>query len=308
MKERIQIEDALKHLYKQEYQDQPGTLESVAGALALDLERSGALLAKLQVSGLVHMRREAYRLTDDGRHYASQVIRAHRLYETYLARETGFREEDWHNKAEAIEHRLTPPEVDRMARELGHPRFDPHGDPIPTRAGEIPPAEGKLLAECPGGWEGRILHVEDEPAAVYAGIVAAGLAPDVTLRVLESTPTRIRILANGRRVGLTLPMAANIQVAELGGDEQIDESLESLDGLEEGRKAAVVGLSPACRGAERSRLLDLGLVPGTVVVKEMVNPAGSPAAYRIRGALIALRREQGEKIMVRTLAEPEPEA
>ena len=301
MKDRIQIEDALKHLYKQEYQGLPGTLESVAGALSLGLEPAGRLMATLQTSGLVTMRNEAYRLTWKGRRYAAQVVRAHRLYETYLARETGYREEDWHQKAESQEHLLSPPEVDRISRELGHPRFDPHGDPIPTRDGELPPAEGRVLQECAPGWEGRVVHVEDEPLAVYSRIVAAGLAPGVGLRVVDASTEGVRILVNGRKMDLTLPMAANIHVSELEADQQLDESIESLNCLPEGRKAMVVGLSPACRGAERSRLLDLGLVPGTVVEKELINPSGSPAAYRIRGALVALRREQGEKIMVRTV-------
>ena len=299
MKNRIYIEDALKHLYKQEYQGQAGSLESVAGVLGFGLEPAGRLLATLQTSELVVRRNESYRLTRKGRRYAAQVVRAHRLYETYLAQQTGYREEDWHQKAESQEHRLSPPEVDRISRELGHPRFDPHGDPIPTASGDLPPAEGWSLQECAPGWEGRILHVEDEPRAVFAKIVAAGLAPDVRLRVIEVSAAGVRILVNGRERELSLPMAANIEVSDLEPEQTLDDSVGNLNSLREGRRATVVGLSPACRGAERSRLLDLGLVPGTVVEKELENPSGSPAAYRIRGALIALRREQGEKIMVR---------
>jgi DtxR family Mn-dependent transcriptional regulator len=63
-----------------------------------------------------------------------------------------------------------------------------------------------------------------------------------------------------------------------------------------------VGLSPACRGQERRRLLDLGFVPGTPVEVDMVSPAGDPIAYRERGSVVALRREQADLIRVNSKA------
>jgi DtxR family Mn-dependent transcriptional regulator len=72
----------------------------------------------------------------------------------------------------------------------------------------------------------------------------------------------------------------------------------TLGALAPGETARVVRLSPECRGAQRRRLLDLGLVPGTPVTAELVSLAGDPVAYRIRGALIALRREQANRVVV----------
>jgi DtxR family transcriptional regulator, Mn-dependent transcriptional regulator len=63
----------------------------------------------------------------------------------------------------------------------------------------------------------------------------------------------------------------------------------------------VAGLSPACRGAERRRFLDLGILPGTPVTATLRSPSGDPTAYLIRGALIALRREQAALVRVREL-------
>jgi len=74
--------------------------------------------------------------------------------------------------------------------------------------------------------------------------------------------------------------------------------LGTLGALAPGESARVVRLAPECRGAQRRRLLDLGLVPGTRVTAELVSLAGDPIAYRIRGALIALRREQADRIVV----------
>jgi DtxR family Mn-dependent transcriptional regulator len=60
----------------------------------------------------------------------------------------------------------------------------------------------------------------------------------------------------------------------------------------------VLRLAPACQGPQRRRLLDLGVVPGTVITAELASASGDPVAYRIRGALIALRRRHAEWIVV----------
>jgi DtxR family Mn-dependent transcriptional regulator len=73
---------------------------------------------------------------------------------------------------------------------------------------------------------------------------------------------------------------------------------EFLADLQPGQHGRVLGLTPACRGAERRRLLDLGFVPGTDVAVEMVSPGRDPTAYRVRGTLIALRREQAGLIRI----------
>ena len=67
-----------------------------------------------------------------------------------------------------------------------------------------------------------------------------------------------------------------------------------------GQEATVVDISAACRGLERRRLLDLGIVPGTVVRAELQSAGGDPIAYRIRGAMIALRKDQADLIYVRS--------
>jgi DtxR family Mn-dependent transcriptional regulator len=73
---------------------------------------------------------------------------------------------------------------------------------------------------------------------------------------------------------------------------------ETLADLAPGEVGRVLDLSPACRGPQRRRLLDLGVVKGTEITAEMVSAAGDPVAYLIRGALIALRRGQAEWVLV----------
>lgn len=292
-RDRVAIEDALKHLHE----CPPASPHSLAGALGVDLDTATQLLAKLDASGLVALKAGRYELTDAGRSYARHVIRAHRLYETYLAQQTGLAAESWHTEAERMEHELTGEKADRLAHQLGHPRFDPHGDPIPTAGGDVATLRGTPLLECPVGWEGRIVHIEDEPRRGYAEVVAAGLAPGMLFRVVEADEQSVRLNVEGRTIQLSRLAAGHILTAR----EHFDDTITRLSTLKPGERAAVVGLSSAVRGAERNRLLDLGVVPGTVVEIDLVSPAGNPIAYLIRGASIALRREQAEKILVRKL-------
>ena len=99
--------------------------------------------------------------------------------------------------------------------------------------------------------------------------------------------------------GLLAPaVAANVTVQPLPDDAVDQLCVRRLSGLAAGQRAIVASISPACRGVERRRLLDLGLVPGTEVSAEFASPAGDPVAYRVRGALIALRNQQADMICI----------
>lgn len=299
MATRIEIEDALKHLHDCDYRKREASLESLSGALSCSMERSAKILEELQHERLIAPDSSCVFLTPKGRNYAREVIRAHRLYETYLATKTGLAESEWHRQAEKMEHLLSDIEVDSIAKQLGHPRYDPHGDPIPTADGSLPPNLGIPLIECELGWKGRITHLEDEPNFIYQELVNAGLAPAMQLQVLPPTNHAFRIRVEGREIKLTRSAATNIMVASLASDDSFDSSIQRLSDLELQQSASIIELSPSCRGPERNRLLDLGLVPGTQVTLILTSPVGGPKAYRIRGASIALRREQTDKVLIR---------
>lgn len=93
-------------------------------------------------------------------------------------------------------------------------------------------------------------------------------------------------------------VAANIYVVEAAPAEG-QPSLLTLDRLPQGQEAEVVQIDETVQGFTRRRFLDLGLTPGARVMPELTNFFGDPRAYRVRGTLIALRRDQAEKIWVR---------
>jgi len=298
LSERERVEDALKHLHDSEYRGRPASLESLAGALGLSTNEAAALLAGVEARGLVQREGTGLHLTREGRDYALHVIRVHRLWERHLAEETGIREVDWHAEAERREHTMSAEEADALAARMGHPRYDPHGDPIPTSSGELPPWKGESLPSLPVGEFGTIVHVEDEPRDVYAQLVAEGLHPGMRVQMLEITPERISIWADGNEHVLAPVVAANLAYVPIPREVVEDGSFETLATLRPGETGRVLQLAPSCRGLQRRRLMDLGLLPGTDVTAEMASAAGDPTAYRIRGSLVALRRDQARLVQI----------
>ncbi|MSS72264.1 MAG: hypothetical protein EXS64_12350 [Candidatus Latescibacteria bacterium] len=296
---RVLIEDALKHLYDCEYRGRTSTVQSLSGALTISGNLATGLLARLEALELLRSEGEGFHLTPAGRDYALRIIRMHRLWERHLSDETGVREADWHIEAERREHDLSPAEADALAEHMGHPTYDPHGDPIPTASGEIAPRRGQPLTALPVGELAAVIHLEDEPEAVYAQLVAEGLHPGMRVQVAEVSPERIRFWGDGDEHILAPVVAASVSVVPLPREQEVEEGpFEPLSALSPGERGTVVRISRACRGLERRRLLDLGVLPGTVIETEMRSPAGDPTAYRIRGALFALREEQASQIYI----------
>ncbi len=300
--DRVEVEDALKHLWDGEYRNRPATLDSLAGALGLSGRAAADLVDRLGRLDLLHLDDSALLLTPAGRRDALRVIRIHRLWERYLADETGLDPSEWHAHAERREHATSSQQAEAMAATLGYPRFDPHGDPIPMASGEVPPHQGMPLTQLSADAVAEIVHIEDEPEAVFAQIVAAGLVPGMRVRVLDRSPQRIRVEAETEEVVLAPVVAANVTVVPIDAPDDVT-AMMRLSALAPGESADVVALAASCRGAQRRRLLDLGLVPGTHVTSELRGPSGDPTAYRIRGALIALRRDQASHIFVHKRAE-----
>ncbi|NOX60658.1 MAG: hypothetical protein GXP42_01715 [Chloroflexi bacterium] len=300
---RVLREDALKHIFEAEREGHEVTAKAIAGALQVTVNDAVELLAEMERLGLVEMSERGLRLTPEGRSAALHIIRAHRLWERYLADETGFQEVEWHSQAEHQEHHLAPAQLEALAERLGNPAFDPHGDPIPTAEGDIAKVESIRLSALEENAAGRIVHIEDEPEMVYAQLVAEGLHPGMEVQVIERTPQRIRFWADGDERVLAPILAANVSVTPIPRRAPEIAHGERLSSLEIGELAEVVGISRACRSSERRRLMDLGIVPGTRIEVAFRSPSGDPTAYLVRDALIALRKEQADMISIRRIGE-----
>jgi len=303
-RQRRRLEDALKHLFEQEYRGRRASLSSLAGALRLRDGRVLRLVARMQAQGLVTTTGQEFQLTPGGERLALQVVRAHRLVERYLADEARLPLPRVHAVAERREHALSPTEADRLAASLGHPAFDPHGDPIPTREGSLPPATGTPATSWPVNTHGRVVHLEDEPEISYAQITAEGLRIGQVLRIVDTTPDRIVMSDGHNEYRLAPAVAANVFLAPAPADALARDVIPLAD-LRHRQHARVVGLDESCQGFSRRRLMDLGFTEGARIRPSLQTFAGDPRAYEVRGTLVALRRDQAAQVLVRPEAEAE---
>lgn len=299
--ERERVEDTLKYQFHRGEQGNDVHEDALAGALQVGQSSARDLLERLAAGGLAEKAGLTHhRLTATGRQQALRIVRSHRLLEHYLADRTGIGPEEWHEVAEEREHQLSSEEVEGLAAALGQPRFDPHGDPIPTAAGELPSNEGQLLPALAIGEGGVITHLEDEPAEAFERLVTMGFALGKTVVVRDRSATVTTVELDGRTV--TLPRPHELAVSVVRTADNATVRPRTLADLGAGETARVRRLSSSCRGAQRRRLLDLGVVPGTAIEAELHSASGDPTAYRIRGALIALRRHQAEWIEIEVAA------
>lgn len=298
LSDRVRLEDGLKHLFTVEAAQHRASLDSLAGAIGVPRGRALEIIRQLERMELVRFGHEDIALTAEGRAYALRIVRTHRLWERYLADRTGVSPAEWHARAERLEHGLSPDQIERLAASMGYPLYDPHGDPIPTAAGVLPQTRGVRLSALPPQSSARVVHIEDEPEEVYRALRAARLNLGSRLRLQGIDAAGVHLTVEGRAVTIDPLAARNLTVEPVEAD-TTEEGLERLDALRPGEEGVVVRLGNEVQGSQRRRLLDLGVVPGTVIRAELASASGDPVAYRIRGAMIALRRVQADDILIR---------
>jgi DtxR family Mn-dependent transcriptional regulator len=293
------VEDALKHLLDRESQGRHASPESLAGTLDLHRVKITRLITDMESQNLLETRGSDLHLTVEGERWALHVVRAHRLWERYLVDEARMPLKNIHSEANHREHNLTDAQLDELDAALGHPTRDPHGDPIPSREGKLLPVESMPITAWQAEGPARIVHIEDEPAIAYEQILAAGLRLGQVIRIIEKTSQRF-ILSDGENEYKLAPtVAANVSVAPLPESEVARAHAVSLVELVHEQRAEIVALDEAVQGFTRRRFLDLGLTPGTLIYPELQNFFGDPRAYRVRGTLIALRKDQASQIWVK---------
>jgi DtxR family Mn-dependent transcriptional regulator len=297
---RVGLEDALKHLHAMEERGQRATVDALAGHLGVRSSRAIDIARRLHDRGLV-VTADGLALTAAGRQAARQVVRAHRLWERYLADELDAPMAELHRRADEREHHLAPGEVEHLAAALGHPQHDPHGDPIPAADAAPVPLPGWPLTLVARGASSEIVHLEDEPEDVFARLAAQGLEVGQRVTVRELAPGRMNVEVGGRWLELSPIDAANVFVIPIR--EAAEVPGRTLADLRTGERAAV--RSVRVTGFRRRRLFDLGFTPGALVECAFHSAFGEPTAYRVRGTLIALRLEQARRIEVETAAPPE---
>ena len=291
-------EDLLKAVYELGGRIAADEVQRVGESLGADADRTASAVGRLALRGELTMGDEL-QLTDAGREHALRIVRAHRIYEQYLAEHSGYAPTEWHQRAHRMEHHISKDEQERYVSLLGNPLYDPHGDPIPTDSLAMAPARHTAQSPLPNTYW-RIAHVEDDDADIFQRILQTGLAKDAVIHVLSINGKRFSFRYEGETFQLPTKTLGALDLIPLTADEAHAEwpvDTFRLHHLGSHEKARIVGLSPACRGALRRRLLDLGFVRGSRVAVAMHSPMGNPTAYVVRGTTIALRQDQARYIL-----------
>ena len=296
--EKSITEDLLKQLYHITSGQKITDFRMLSRALKIPERKILKVFESMTQNGLIHISDGHITLTKTGKNYALSIIRIHRLWEKYLSEKTGFDKSLWHDLAEAKEHQLSKEETEALYEELGRPRFDPHGDPIPTALGEMISEMGTSIVGIPKGTVAKIIHIEDEPKSIYRKIIKEKLHVGAHVKILTSDDHHIIFESEGHSIQLSTIVASNIQVVLLNSQEAYEEGKVRLSSLIEGEHATILGISSECRGANRRRLLDLGFIKGTLLTIEYMGPNQNPRAYRLRNTLIALRNDQADFILI----------
>ena len=212
------VENYLKHiLLLAEGSEELVSMGALAVALKVVPGTATTMVKGMADEGLVqHQPRYGVKLTAEGRRVALNVLRKHRLVETFLVNVLKM---DWskvHQEAEHLEHAISDEVLERLDALLGHPETDPHGDPIPTRQGKLNGEVYATLATCVLGKPLRVVRVADQSAEFLQFADANGLTPGADVKVTERNLTAGLISVRkgqGRSNALSLTAAGKILVA-----------------------------------------------------------------------------------------------
>jgi len=174
------VEDYLKCILAQQERDPEAlvTMGQIGSALGVAPGTVTAMVKTLAESGLLFY--EPYsgvRLSEAGEGLATHVLRRHRLIELFLVEMMGLDWSDVHEEAELLEHAVSERLIDRIDEMLGRPSVDPHGDPIPNRALEIPSSDATSLLACPERQLQLVVRVGDQSAEFLRLLEHRGLVP-----------------------------------------------------------------------------------------------------------------------------------
>ncbi|MCB8944207.1 MAG: metal-dependent transcriptional regulator [Ardenticatenaceae bacterium] len=184
------MEDYLKTIYSLAEMESPVSTSRIAEARQVKAGSVTNMLQRLAKLNLVHYEKHyGVTLTETGEKIALEVLRHHRLIELYLIEALGFSWDEVHEQADILEHVISEKLEERIAAALGHPAFDPHGDPIPAKDGSIVAVDYLPLSALGVGDGAMVARiVDDGKSDLLRYLAELGLMPGTAVRVLEIAP------------------------------------------------------------------------------------------------------------------------
>jgi DtxR family Mn-dependent transcriptional regulator len=184
-----QAEDYLKVIYEIEQGGTAAPTTEIAEQLNIAAASVSGMLQRLARLGFVKVERyRGARLTAPGRIVALQLLRRHRIIESFLVTTLGYGWDDVHEEAERLEHAASAELIDRMAESLGNPTADPHGAPIPTSTGRVDERRLESIADLKVGARATVVRMSDRDPEFLRYLKKRGIVPGTTVRVVAIEP------------------------------------------------------------------------------------------------------------------------
>lgn len=188
------MQDYLKTIYMLTADHTRVPTTQIAQTLNVQPASVTSMIKKLADCHLVdHQSYHGVALTESGRSAALEMIRHHRLLETYLSTALGYDWADVHEEADRLEHYISEEFEDRIASLLGNPLYDPHGDPIPGRDGVLPPTPRLCLLDVPAPATVVIRRVDSSQRDALVFLSSRGITIGATCTVVQKASSYVVI-------------------------------------------------------------------------------------------------------------------
>jgi DtxR family Mn-dependent transcriptional regulator len=185
------IEDYLKTIYDLTVESGRATTNQIADRMGVTPASVTNMIQKLAATNpplLEYRKHRGVTLTPEGEKIALEIIRHHRLLEVFLHQTLGYSWDEVHEEADRLEHVISEEFESRIDESLGHPRMDPHGDPIPTRDLHLPDATMIPLSEIQPGQRATVQRVRDTNPEMLRYLSDMGLTPGIQIIALDISP------------------------------------------------------------------------------------------------------------------------
>lgn len=215
------IDDYLKAIFqlggREERQVSSNEIAKHLGITAASVTNMLQKLARLEPPLVTYQKHRGVQLSAAGKKRALEIVRHHRLLETFLSQVLDYPWDEVHQEAERLEHFISERFEERIAAKLGHPEFDPHGHAIPALDGSLPSLEPQPLSKLKPGQAAMVASVSDKDAEMLRYLAAQGIRPGVRLTLTEQLPFKgafqVRIDDSLNSVSLSESLADAILVA-----------------------------------------------------------------------------------------------
>jgi DtxR family transcriptional regulator, Mn-dependent transcriptional regulator len=220
------IEDYLKCIYDICVTSERASTTQIAEALNITPASVTGMIKKLASTRpplVDYQKHHGVALTPEGEKIALEIVRHHRLLEMFLHQILGYNWDEVHSEADRLEHVISEDFEERVAAALGHPRHDPHGDPIPGRDLSLPESPSMNLMQLLPGHRAVIHRVRDTDSALLRYLYGRGIVPHITIEVVDfnqlDNNLQIRILGQKEIIVLGPQITSQIYVEVVAFDQ-----------------------------------------------------------------------------------------